>query len=60
MGQEGRIVLLKLMIKIRQTNEIPRDWELAVILLLLKKGDAKDCDSYRGIHISAEYPHEIL
>lgn len=47
---ETSIYLLKhLFGKIWENEEIPEDWKEGYIVKLPKKGDLRDCKSYRGI-----------
>jgi len=43
--------LTRLLNKIWESEEIPEDWKIGVIIPLLKKGDASDCTNYRGITV---------
>ena len=35
----------------RQSVDIPREWEEALIVPIFKKGNARDCNNYRGINL---------
>lgn len=37
--------------KIRQKEQIPEEWKVAVICPIYKKGDPEDCHNYRGISL---------
>ena len=41
--------MTKLFNRIWKEEKIPRDWEVGVILPLIKRGDNTDCNNYRGI-----------
>ena len=49
LGEKGLELLTKLFNKIWEEEKIPKDWEVGIIIPLYKKGDSKECDSYRGI-----------
>lgn len=49
MGGKGITMLTKLFNKIWRKEEIPRDWEIGIIIPIYKKGDNKECKNYRGI-----------
>ena len=49
MGTEGTEVLLKIYNRVWQEEQIPKDWQTALIVPIYKKGDKKDCNNYRGI-----------
>jgi len=41
--------------KIWNTEEIPKDWNMALICPIHKKGDKKECNNYIGITLVNEY-----
>ncbi|CAH2008602.1 unnamed protein product [Acanthoscelides obtectus] len=41
----------ELILRIWREEEMPSDWELALITTLLKKGEETDCSNYRGISL---------
>lgn len=51
----GELILLlmiwKLIKKIRQQEQIPEEWKVAVICPIYKKWDPEDCHNYRGISL---------
>lgn len=51
MGEEGRQLFLKICNKAWYEKTVPRDWEVALILPIHKKGDPKQCSNYRGISL---------
>lgn len=36
-------------------DQISKDWQMALIVLIYKKGDKKNCDNYRGITLLGSY-----
>lgn len=49
MGEEGTVLLLKICNKVWKEEQVPKDWEMGLIIPIHKKGDTKDCSNYRGI-----------
>ena len=49
LGEQGRRVLLEIMNKTWKNKNIPKDWEIGIIVPIHKKGDTKDCNNYRGL-----------
>lgn len=48
-GEKGSKLLLKIFNKIWKEENIPKEWEIGLILPIHKKGDAMECSNYRGI-----------
>ena len=44
-------VLLSICQQIWKTQQWPQDWKMSVVIPLLKKGNAKECSSYRTISL---------
>ena len=49
MGENGLEMLTELFNKIWEEERIPKDWEVGIVIPLIKKGDISDCSNYRGI-----------
>lgn len=49
MGDKAMRMLLKIYQKAWEEEQIPKDWEVGLILPIYKKGDTRKCDNYRGI-----------
>lgn len=49
MGTEAKKILLKIYNMIWNIEQIPNDWQKALIVPIYKKGDRYDCNNYRGI-----------
>lgn len=49
MGEEGKVLLLKICNKAWKEEQVPKDWEMGLIIPVHKKGDNKNCNNYRGI-----------
>ena len=50
-GEELEAELYKLYKLMWEKEEKPKDWEIAVIVAILKKGDKLECENYRGISL---------
>lgn len=61
-GGIGNKVLHRIMTLAWQTNRIPRDWTVATILPLFKKGDSLRCENYRPISLlnTASKVYELI
>jgi hypothetical protein len=44
-----RCAIHKLIISIRNKEELPEEWKESIIVPIYKKGDKTDCNNYRGI-----------
>ena len=51
MGKKGKEILLEIINKAWTSVDIPREWEEALIVPIFKKGNARDCNNYRGINL---------
>lgn len=49
MGRKATEVLLKLLNQIWEEEQFPKDWQMALIVPIFKKGDKRDCNNYRGV-----------
>lgn len=49
MGEAGTVLLLKIFNKVWTEEQVPKDWEMGLIIPIHKKGDSKECSNYRGI-----------
>ena len=44
-------VIHKLIISIRNKEELPEEWKESIIVPIYKKGDKTNCNNYRGISL---------
>lgn len=51
MGSDGVAWLLQIFRNIWKNGRCPSDWSTAALVPLFKKGDASDCNNYRGISL---------
>ena len=51
MGPHGEQLLLAVLQLAWRYKSIPRDWELAIIIPIFKKGDNRECSNHRGISL---------
>lgn len=51
LGENGIKLLHKIFNLAWKDNQIPLDWESAIIVPIYKKGDNRDCSNYRGISL---------
>lgn len=51
LGEDGLKLLHKIVNTAWNSKKIPRDWEIAVIIPIFKKGDPTICNNYRGISL---------
>ena len=52
MGEKGVMWLARLFNSILKTKKMPEDWRQSIIVPIYKnKGDAQDCNNYRGIKL---------
>lgn len=51
MGMEGTEILRKIICKAYESKTMPKDWKIAVITPIHKKGDTMKCSNYRGISL---------
>ncbi|KAI5754287.1 hypothetical protein M8J77_007444 [Diaphorina citri] len=51
MGSAGESLLLKVLNLSWENKVIPKDWELATIIPIHKKGDNRECSNHRGISL---------
>lgn len=51
MGPDGEKLLLKVLQLALKQHKVPRDWELATIIPIHKKGDNRECSNHRGISL---------
>uniref|UniRef100_A0A1Y1M3Z3 Reverse transcriptase domain-containing protein n=1 Tax=Photinus pyralis TaxID=7054 RepID=A0A1Y1M3Z3_PHOPY len=49
LGREGMEVVTALYNKVWLEEQIPKDWEIGILMPIYKKGDKRDCTNYRGI-----------
>ena len=49
LGESGIKILTAILNKAWNLGSIPTDWEVGIIILIFKKGNARDCKNYRGI-----------
>ena len=50
-GRTIRGAIRKLIIAIRNKEELPEEWKESVIVPIHKKGDKTECNNYRGISL---------
>lgn len=48
-GDKGRELLLEVLNKAWTSEDIPKEWETALIMPVFKKGNQRECSNYRGI-----------
>ncbi|XP_068082743.1 LINE-1 retrotransposable element ORF2 protein [Anabrus simplex] len=51
LGKKAGNFLFKIMVEAWRTKKVPRDWEVAVIIPIFKKGDNRECSNHRGISL---------
>ena len=50
-GRTIRYEVHKLIISVRNKEELPEEWKESIIVPIYKKGDRTDCSNYRGISL---------
>lgn len=51
MGSEGTKIMLHLLNLLWNQKKIPRDWKVALIVPIFKKGDNRACNNHRRISL---------
>jgi len=41
--------------KILNGDKVPEEWKIAIIISILKKGDKRKCENYRGIPVTSTF-----
>ena len=50
-GEAGEEMLLNIIQLVWIRKQIPKDWEVAIIIPIYKKGDSRECENHRGISL---------